>query len=422
MNIEMQNKKLHICIVTGEFPGLTETFITTKVLELHKRGYKITVIKNQHAGAVNASHLALVKDAGIEVLSFIDISSVSNLLKVASQNPALLLKTFLGSAKKFKRNYRANRQSELLQKHPYDIVHFEFSGLAVSYFDALKRVKGKTVVSCRGTAEKVKPISEPDRVEKLKKLFAAVDGIHCVSDDMAATIKPYCNNHQKIFVNRPSIDLIVFGRTNEYNRKSKKVTVLTIGRFTFQKGYLIGLMAMKQLKSEGVDFIWKIVGDGPQKEELLFHIHTLQLKDYVELVGKKNRDEILELYNTVDMFLLPSVYEGIANVCLEAMSMELPVVSTKCGGMEEVIVHKQNGLLCEVYDPASIASNVRLVAEAVELSKRLGINARKTIVERFTIQQQADVFEEQYAKIVKAAAATEGVSASKKAGNLSVVR
>jgi colanic acid/amylovoran biosynthesis glycosyltransferase len=114
-------------------------------------------------------------------------------------------------------------------------------------------------------------------------------------------------------------------------------------------------MAMQKLKNEGINFSWKIVGDGPLKEELLYHIHALQLQDCVELVGKKNRDEILDLYNNVDVFLLSSVYEGIANVCLEAMSMELPVVSTKSGGMEEVIIHGENGFLCEVYDVDSMA-------------------------------------------------------------------
>jgi colanic acid/amylovoran biosynthesis glycosyltransferase len=125
------------------------------------------------------------------------------------------------------------------------------------------------------------------------------------------------------------------------------------------------------------------------------------LQDCVELLGKKNRDEILELYNNADVFLLPSVYEGIANVCLEAMSMELPVVSTKSGGMEEVIVHGQNGLLCEVYDVDSIAENVKWLTQNRDLLKELGVQARKTIIESFTISRQVDVFEEQYSKLMK---------------------
>jgi colanic acid/amylovoran biosynthesis glycosyltransferase len=160
-------------------------------------------------------------------------------------------------------------------------------------------------------------------------------------------------------------------------------------------------MAMRKLKNEGVKFTWKIVGDGPLKEEMLYHIHALQLQDCIELTGKKNRDEILELYHQADVFLLPSVYEGIANVCLEAMSMELPVVSTKSGGMEEVIVHQQNGLLCETYDVASIAENIKWLVLHPGRLTALGVQARKTILERFTISRQVDVFEEQYANLIK---------------------
>ena len=387
---------MHICIVTGDFPALTETFITTKVLELHKRGHKLTVIKNQHSGKVNTSHLPLVKDAKIEILSFIDIASIKDLLKAAVKKPTSLLSSFSFNSARFKRNYKAKRQMSLLLKHPYDIIHFEFSGLAVSYIDAIKNLKGKTVVSCRGTAEKVKTISQPGRAEKLAVLFTEVSSIHCVSEDMATTIKPYCKDSEKIFVNRPSIDAGIFERTKPYKSSGSTIVILSIGRFTFQKGYLLGLMAVKELKNKGFQFTWKIVGDGPQLEEIQYYIHSLGLKEYVQLVGKKNRDEVLELYNTVDIFFLPSVYEGIANVCLEAMAMELPIVATKSGGMEEVIQQGEDGLLAEVYDTADMARQLFSIMNDFEKRKKIGINARKKILDQFTLQRQANVFEEQY--------------------------
>jgi len=217
---------------------------------------------------------------------------------------------------------------------------------------------------------------------------------------MAGTIMPYVNEPQKIFVNRPSIDAEVFQRVKPYSHSGEALQLLTIGRFTFQKGYLVGLMAMRKLKNEGIVFNWKIVGDGPLEEEMLYHIHALQLSDCVKLLGKKNRDEILELYNNADVFLLPSVYEGIANVCLEAMSMQLPVLSTKSGGMEEVIVHRQNGLLCEVYDVDSITENIKWITQNRGLLPELGVQARKTILENFTLRRQADVFESEYFKLM----------------------
>ncbi len=391
---------MRICLVTNEFPALTETFITTKALELTRRGHEVTVIKNQDTNVVNDSHVALVKQAGIRILTFNRLQTKQEIAKAFFLHPLLVIKSFSLSGTAFKKKFKQQLQKKLLTAHPFNIIHFEFSGLGVAYLNALDDLKARLVVSCRGTAEKVKPISEPNRKEQLRKLFSKVDAIHCVSQDMAGTISPYCNEPEKIFVNRPSVDPSVFKRTKAYSSLGDVLQILTIGRFTFQKGYLIGLMAMRKVKDEGINFKWKIVGDGPLKEEMQYHIHALQLQDYVELVGKKNRDEILGLYNETDAFLLPSVYEGIANVCLEAMSMELPVVSTKSGGMEEVIVHQQNGLLCEVYDVDSIAENVKWLTQNKSLLKEMGLQARKTIIERFTISRQVDVFEEQYLKLI----------------------
>jgi colanic acid/amylovoran biosynthesis glycosyltransferase len=389
----MPIKPLHICIVTGDFPALTETFITNKVLELRKRGHEITIIKNSNSGT-NKSHEDLVKKSGVEVLKFPSVSSVMDLIKSPS-----LLNSFSSSKQQFK----SNLQLSLLQKHKYDIIHFEFSGLAIAYKEAIKKASAKTVVSCRGTAEKVKPLSDINRKKDLQEVFSIVNKIHCVSEDMSESIKTLGANQNKIFVNRPSIDADLFKRSIPYKiNNDKPFSILSIGRLTFQKGYLPGLLAMKRMKENGRNFKWKIIGEGPQLEEIIFHIDALCLTGNVELLGAKNRNEILELYQTTDAFFLPSVYEGIANVCLEALAMELPLVSTRSGGMEEVIDHEVNGLLCDVYDAEAMATQLESLAADVELPKRLGENARETIIKDFTLARQIDVFEEEYNLLVNA--------------------
>lgn len=395
----MQPNKLHICIVTGEFPGISETFITTKALELRKRGHQITVIKNQNSGQLNASHLDEVKKAGIKVLSFTDIATPKGLLKTALHQPFSMLQSLSFSLSSFKKKYKQRRQMQLLQQHPFDIIHFEFSGLAVTYLDVLNKLKSKTVVSCRGTAEKVKTITQPGRIEKLANLFNVVNAVHCVSEDMAATIAPYCTR-EKIFVNRPSVNPEIFRRLSEYSSNKTMLQILSIGRFTFQKGYLNGLLAIKELKEKGVAFEWKIVGDGPQFEEVQYHIHALKLQDCVQLPGKQNRNEILALYNNADIFFLPSVYEGIANVCLEAMAMEIPVVATRSGGMEEVIENDIDGLLADVYNSHHMAEQLFRLCNDFEKRKAMGLLARQKILKEFTLQRQTDVFEKKYYKLL----------------------
>lgn len=396
----MHNNKLHICIVTNQFPALTETFVTTKVLELYKRGHRITVVTNIEGGPVNSPHLELIKKTNITVVSFAAITGVGNMAKAFLSHPLLVAQSFSFSLSQFKNKYKAALQTNLLNRG-YDIIHFEFSGLALAYLEAIKVLRAKKVVSCRGTAEKVKPISDPKRITQLKALFSAVEGIHCVSQDMANTIKPYLTNNPYVFVNRPSIDTGVFERSVPYNSSQNNIIILSIGRFTFQKGYLPGLLAAKILKQNSIKFIWQIVGDGPQHEELQYHIHTLGLGDNVRLLGKKNRNEILELYNTAGIFFLPSIYEGIANVCLEAMAMELPVVATKSGGMEEVIEHGIDGMLAETYHAADMAAKLAEICADESVRKMMGQKARKKVLAQFTLQRQVNEFEQQYYTLLK---------------------
>jgi glycosyltransferase involved in cell wall biosynthesis len=278
-------------------------------------------------------------------------------------------------------------------------VHFEFSGIASNYVGALTNIEAKKIVSCRGTAEKVKILTEPGRAGKLKNVFSGVDKIHCVSENMSETIRSLVNECSKIFVNRPSINPFFFQPAAVADKSF--ITVLSIGRFTFQKGFVFGLIAFKKLLDSGIQARWLIVGDGPLHEELIYHRAVLKLEEQVSFLGRKNAKQIKQLYSEADIFFLPSVYEGIANVVLEAMSMQLPVLSTKSGGMEEVIRHKENGLLVNVYDTNEMFIQLNELCVDKALRIQLGINARKTVLNDFTIERQIAKFETVYAELLK---------------------
>ena len=144
-----------------------------------------------------------------------------------------------------------------------------------------------------------------------------------------------------------------------------------------------------------------IVGDGPDYEELAFAVHALGLQYHVHMPGRKSRQEIFELYDQADIFFMPSVSEGIANVALEAMSMELPVVSSDAGGMCEVIVDGQNGLICPVDNQIAMASALFALINDFGLRKQLGVQARKTIEKEFHINRYIDVFELEYMRLME---------------------
>ncbi len=387
---------MKIAIVVNSFPETSETFIVNKVIALANAGHAIDVIRLNHSGNNALKRLyKLNENENIQIVDPYIPSTLPKLFAAAILKPTLFWTSFSFNKKKFGYLVKKKVYLKLFNSHKYNIVHFEFSGIGISFLDILKQIKPRTVVSCRGSAEKVKILSEPSRAENLQKMFSKISAIHCVSNDMKETIQPYCKNISKVFINRPAIDPFFFKpekRAHDFNG----TLILSVGRFSFQKGYIFGLMAIKALVVKNHAIQWHIIGDGPQHEEMIFHIHALGLDGHVVLHGKKNKDEVNAWYNKTDIFLLTSVYEGIPNVVLEAMAMELPVVATRSGGVDEVIQHGKDGFIAEVYNIESITAFLEQLINDKQAATEMGLMARKKILSDFTIDRQVKVFEQQY--------------------------
>ncbi len=383
---------MKIAIVVAVFPSASETFISNKARMLCNRGHSVTVFcseKNQRL---------------LDDLFPGDLRPEVKLLNKATILKKWLLNPFIGFKKMetkrplMKRIYHLVR-ANTINKINAEIIHFEFSGIAIDYLDTLDLITAKKVVSCRGTAEKVKLLIYEERKSFFRKLLKKVDSIHCVSQDMLHTILPYCDEPNKIFVNYPSIDIRYFTRNNK-RIPGCHLNILSVGRITFQKGYTDALLTIQYLKKEGLSFTWTIVGSGDAYEEFNYKMHALGLTENIYLAGTKSRGEVKELMENADVFYLPSLYEGLANVVLEAMSMELPVAVTKSGGMAEVITHEEDGLLADVFDFRAQADYILKIANDRDLAENLGRNARKKVMTKFNLEIQTTIFEEKYAELL----------------------
>ncbi len=379
---------MRIVVVVNTFPSYSETFISNKVKGLSKNNKILVVCAEKNDQLFND---LFPDNKAVHVFSL----TKKNILKKTLLNPFKTIfflrnDIFKGRKKIFKK-LRLN----IINTFSPDIIHFEFSGVAIDYLDGIKDLKGRKVVSCRGSAEKVKLLTDIKRREKIQEIFKVIDAIHCVSQDMRKTILPFCIHPEKIFINYPSIETNLF--KNKNNKLQNDVfIILSIGRLTFQKGYLTGLLTMKKLQKKNLNFKWLIIGEGEQREEIVFHTHQLELENNIELLGVKNSEEIISLYKMADIFFLPSVYEGIANAALEAMSMQLPVVSTRCGGMEEVITNNVNGFVCDVYDIDMLSDIIFQLSNNYYNKIDLGKKARETIMAKFSIEKNIDLFEKKY--------------------------
>jgi glycosyltransferase involved in cell wall biosynthesis len=132
-----------------------------------------------------------------------------------------------------------------------------------------------------------------------------------------------------------------------------------------------------------------IYGDGPLFDDLLGAITDLGLGNHVSLAGATTQRGLAAAFQQADVFsLTPYVTgdgdrDGIPNVLLEAMACGLPPVTTAVGGIAEVVVHEDNGLLAEARDVASISAHLAALLTDESRRLNLGRRARQTVVDQF---------------------------------------
>ncbi|MDG1509918.1 MAG: glycosyltransferase family 4 protein [Flavobacteriaceae bacterium] len=255
-----------------------------------------------------------------------------------------------------------------------DIIHFQWVSV-LSYLENLKLPKcTKTILSQRGFHINVRPFINQDNKVFLNEVFSKLDGFHSVSKAIQKKSNEIYTSPQKIdHVVYSGFDIDSFGFKNTWNT-NKKIQILSIGRDHWKKDYRSAILAMSILKKKKIPFHYTVVGVN-KSEELLFLVNELNLTDSVTFLNSIPQEEVYEKMLESDLFLLPSVEEGIANVCIEAMLSKLPVLSTDCGGMSELIVDSVTGFLIPTRSPKAIADKISIFAKLQEIDILQLVNA-----------------------------------------------
>jgi glycosyltransferase involved in cell wall biosynthesis len=143
--------------------------------------------------------------------------------------------------------------------------------------------------------------------------------------------------------------------------------MLSVGRLKAPKDFWTLVSAMASLPSGSCRL--RIAGDGPERAALSEEIHSLGLDGAVELLGDRN--DIVDLLRESHLFVLSSRSEGMPMSVLEAMASGVPVVASAVGGIPELVVDEESGLLVEPGDPQPLAAAIARVISDAELRQRL---------------------------------------------------
>lgn len=160
-----------------------------------------------------------------------------------------------------------------------------------------------------------------------------------------------------------------------------------IGRLEPVKGvnYLIDACAF--LEREGLDFSAVIVGDGPMANELEADAKRAAVSNKIIFTGRLDVADALSVLARLDVYVLPSLSEGLNTTLLEALVLERPVVATAVGGNPEVIVDGQTGLLVPPKDPKALARAISALLDDQLLGEQMAARGRKLVLEKYSIDQ-----------------------------------
>lgn len=167
---------------------------------------------------------------------------------------------------------------------------------------------------------------------------------------------------------------------------SGPVTIGAVGRLAAEKGFDLLISAIGELRRQGNDVQLVIVGDGEQRRGLEQQARQHGCEDIVHLVG--HQADVIPFYEAFDIFALSSLREGLPNVVLEAMAMEVPVISTRVGGLVQLIDDQQTGILVDASDVAALTEGVGRLVNDAQLRKSLATSARQDVATRFSFSHR----------------------------------
>ncbi len=212
-----------------------------------------------------------------------------------------------------------------------------------------------------------------------RKIFTKADRVQAISTFLAEWAKDM-GAKGKIEVIPNGVDLATFKNLQHRVLHKDAVKLITTSRLVEKNG-MGDLIESLQHLPESVSL--KIIGAGPLEKSLQLIASSLDLGTRVEFVGFVDQSEIPTHLHGADIFVRPSLSEGMGNSFIEAMAAGLPVVATPVGGIPDFITEGETGLFCAPHNPESIAQAVKRLIEDQSLRERVVSNGLKLVSEKY---------------------------------------
>jgi glycosyltransferase involved in cell wall biosynthesis len=250
----------------------------------------------------------------------------------------------------------------LLRENNYDLVH-AFFGFPTAWLCFRSADKLPYIISLRGS-------DVPGKHARLKldyKILAPVFKAIWKKASALIACSQGLKDRALQFMPSAAIDVITNGidlnmfQPAQNNKAQQELKLLTVGRLSVTKRFEILIDAVEILHKAGRNLHLTIAGGGAMLDGLKQIVSQKNLTDIIDVKGRIESDLMPDLYRQNDIFISASMQEGMSNAMLEAMASGLPIITTRCEGVDELIA--DNGIVVEQARPDAIADEIQKLAD-----------------------------------------------------------
>lgn len=398
---------MRIAFFVDKFPSTSETFILNQITGLLDKGHTVDIYAHyrnrktkihpviKEYKLLNKCHYLCweVNDPWYKKIEMFKLAFFNTI-----KNPYQMLRYFKCCIKE--REFLNLKYLQAIshfsgKKEKYDILccHFGQVGMMGVLLKDTKCISGKVITFFHGN-----DISQyiDEKGEKIYNyLFENGDLFLPISQYWKEKLIRLGCNPQKIIVHRMGVNPETLKKSINKADNREKITILTVGRLVEKKGIYFGIQAVANLieKYPQYPIEYLIIGNGPLKNSLRLLIKERDVEANVKLLGAKTQDEVKEYLETADIFLAPSITskkgdkEGIPVSIMEAMAMELPIVTTKHSGIHELVQDSISGFLVNEKDINALEEKILYLIENPDVSRVIGKQGRNFVEENYNINR-----------------------------------
>ncbi|BAY41410.1 glycosyltransferase (plasmid) [Nostoc sp. NIES-2111] len=401
---------MKIAFIVWRFPILSEAFILNQITGLIDRGHEVHIhplngLPKDYTGKVHP----IVEEYNLLKCTYFPPTVPVNIVWRLFKGIGLLLQNINRGSLKTLKFFTSNKYGKevttlktfyrivaLLQDGDYDIIHCQFGTLApiALAYREVGIISGKLITTFRGID--ISKYVQENGINVYEQLFDEGDLFlaNCQFFGERA-IKLGCNPN-KLIIHGSGLDCSKFAFKPRYFCINGKIQIVTTGRLVEKKGIEYAIRAVAKIITSYPNVEYKIIGDGELKAHLDNVIKELNVGHIIKLLGWKQQKEIVKILNNAHIFIAPSVtaadgnQDAPVNTLKEAMAMGLPVISTRHGGIPELVEDGVSGFLVPERDAEAIAIKLTYLIEHPQVWETMGKAGRARVEEKYDMHRLND--------------------------------